>query len=75
MPKYTESPKLRVGLTLAALSPDSVTPAELKDQPNVLSVLRFDVSGSAFAVAVEHTEGVVDCPRIAPLPSPPEGLA
>lgn len=47
-------------------------PVEAK--PNVVSVLMFEVGGKPFAIAVEHTEGVVDCPRISPLPSPPEGL-
>ena len=41
---------------------------------DVVSVLMFEIGGSPFAIAVEHTEGVVDCPRISPLPSPPDGL-
>jgi chemotaxis signal transduction protein len=47
-------------------------PAEMRS--NIVSVLIFDIGGRTFAIAVEHTEGVVDCPRISPLPSPPDGL-
>jgi purine-binding chemotaxis protein CheW len=39
-----------------------------------LSVLTFEVGDESFAVGVEHTEGVVDCPRLAPLPSAPDGI-
>jgi chemotaxis signal transduction protein len=39
---------------------------------DLVSVLVFSVAGKAFAVGVEHTEGVVDCPRITPLPSAPD---
>jgi chemotaxis signal transduction protein len=40
----------------------------------VKSVLMFEIGEKPFAIAVEHTEGVVDCPRISPLPSPPDGM-
>ena len=45
------------------------------DRIDVASVLLFEIGGKAFAIGVENTEGVVDCPRISPLPSPPDGLA
>jgi len=45
------------------------------DKSEFLSVLLFDVGGSAYAIGVESTEGVVDCPRITPLPGPPDGVA
>lgn len=47
-------------------------PGEVKS--DVVSVLLFEIGGSVFAIAVEHTEGVVDCPRITPLPSAPDGM-
>jgi purine-binding chemotaxis protein CheW len=34
-----------------------------------------EVGGASYAIGVEHTEGVVDCPRITPLPNPPDGVA
>jgi len=45
------------------------------DKSEFLSVLLFDVGGTAYAIGVESTEGVVDCPRITPLPGPPDGVA
>lgn len=41
----------------------------------LVSVLMFEVGGAPYAMGVEHTEGVVDCPRITPLPNPPDGVA
>ncbi|MGA9772572.1 MAG: chemotaxis protein CheW [Blastocatellia bacterium] len=51
----------------------SAEPAD--DRIDVASVLLFEIGGKPFAIGVENTEGVVDCPRISPLPSPPNGLA
>lgn len=45
------------------------------DKTEVVSVLMFEIGGASYAIGVEQTEGVVDCPRITPLPSPPEGVA
>lgn len=45
------------------------------DKTELVSVLMFEVGGEAYAIGVEQTEGVVDCPRMTPLPSPPEGVA
>lgn len=42
---------------------------------DLVSVLMFEVGGAPYAIGVEHTEGVVDCPRITPLPNPPDGVA
>ena len=39
-----------------------------------LSFLAFEVGDQSFAIGVEHTEGVVDCPRVTPLPGPPDGI-
>jgi chemotaxis signal transduction protein len=41
---------------------------------DVVSVLLFEIGQKAFAIGVEHTEGVVDCPRISPLPNSPDGM-
>ena len=55
-------------------------PLELGRDPDAakaeyVSVLMFEVGGAPYAMGVEHTEGVVDCPRITPLPNPPDGVA
>lgn len=49
--------------------------ASNEDKREVVSVLMFEVGGASYAIGVEHTEGVVDCPRITPLPNPPDGVA
>lgn len=43
-------------------------------KPELVSVLIFEVGGAPYAIGVEHTEGVVDCPRMTPLPNPPDGV-
>ncbi|HET9531834.1 MAG TPA: chemotaxis protein CheW, partial [Blastocatellia bacterium] len=42
--------------------------------PGGLSLLVFGIGDEKFAIEVDHTEGVVDCPRLTPLPSPPDGM-
>jgi len=74
MPKYSESADRRVGLTLAGLSPQVNVSDAAEDRSEVLSVLKFDIGGEVFSVAVDQTEGVVHCPRITPLPAPPHGM-
>lgn len=54
------------------LALNALEPSEVPD--NLVSVLIFEIGGDAFAIGVEHTEGVVDCPRITPLPSAPDGM-
>src|SRR6185436_3752562 len=44
------------------------------DGQTVVSVLMFEVGGAQYAIGVENTEGVVDCPRTSPLPGPPDGV-
>ncbi len=39
-----------------------------------VSVLVFETGDEAFAIKVENIEGVVDCPKITPLPNPPDGV-
>lgn len=63
--------KIRIGPIPLLLSDSE----HVDDKRDVASVLLFEIGGKAFAIGVENTEGVVDCPRISPLPSPPHGLA
>jgi purine-binding chemotaxis protein CheW len=68
--KPVEKPEVKVGpLPLELIS----TPAPHGPGDQV-SVLVFATGGYRFSIGVEHTEGVVDCPRISPLPSPPDGI-
>ncbi|HKP13758.1 MAG TPA: chemotaxis protein CheW [Blastocatellia bacterium] len=55
--------------------PLALTGLEPADAPvDVVSVLLFEIGGEAFGIGVEQTEGVVDCPRVTPLPSAPDGM-
>src|SRR5918911_5282773 len=55
--------------------PLALTGLEPSDAPvDVVSILLFEIGGEVFGIGVEHTEGVVDCPRITPLPSAPDGI-
>jgi chemotaxis signal transduction protein len=69
----TERVRARVKIGPIPLLLPTAEPAD--DKSDVQSVLLFEIGGKAFAIGVENTEGVVDCPRISPLPSPMEGLA
>ncbi|HSB11640.1 MAG TPA: chemotaxis protein CheW [Blastocatellia bacterium] len=44
------------------------------DKAELVSVLLFEVGGESYAIGVETTEGVVDCPKLTPLPGAPVGV-
>ena len=74
MPKSITDRTANARLMMAAF------PLELGHDPaegkqDIVSVLLFEVGGASYAIGVEHTEGVVDCPNITPLPGPPDGVA
>ena len=74
MAKSTDDRKANTRRMMAAL------PLELGQEPGdgkteLVSVLKFEVGGAPYAIGVEYTDGVVDCPRITPLPNPPDGVA
>jgi chemotaxis signal transduction protein len=48
---------------------------ETDERNELVSVLVFQIGGAAYSIGVEHTEGVVDCPRITPVPNPPDGVS
>jgi chemotaxis signal transduction protein len=74
MPKTISDRTANARLMLAAFPLESAqTPRESKQE--LVSVLMFEVGGAPYAIGVEHTEGVVDCPRITPLPNPPDGVS
>ncbi len=65
----TETSLARGAIPLELFSPD--TPLDEHEQ---VSLLQFQIAGEEFAIGVEHTDGVVDCPVVSPLPSPPDGI-
>jgi len=48
---------------------------DVDERTELVSLLLFRIGGSPYAIGVEHTEGVVDCPRITPVPNPPDGVS
>jgi chemotaxis signal transduction protein len=67
-----EKPGAEIDVTAVPLALAGLEPTDVP--VDVVSVLLFESGGERFGVAVEHTEGVVDCPRITPLPSAPDGM-
>jgi chemotaxis signal transduction protein len=74
MPKSINDRTANARLMMAAFPLDLGFDAADGKQ-DLVSVLMFEVGGAPYAIGVEHTEGVVDCPRITPLPNPPDGVA
>jgi purine-binding chemotaxis protein CheW len=68
-----QSAKTRLSMTTLPMEFGVKDPTDVKT--DLVSVLMFEVGGARFAIGVENTEGVVDCPRITPLPGPPDGVA
>ncbi len=74
MAKSKTSSTINALLRLAAI-PVQLNPAsDENDSSGQLSFLVFDIGEDFFALTVENIEGVVDCARIAPLPSPPDAV-
>lgn len=74
MPKSTSDTKANARLMMASF-PLELEPESREGKADLISLLIFEVDGAPYAIGVEHTEGVVDCPRITPLPNPPDGVA
>lgn len=66
--------KRRAKLEVGALPLGFIQSEPEAVNPHVVSLLVFEMGGQPFAIGVEQTEGVVDCPRLSPLPSPPDGI-
>jgi purine-binding chemotaxis protein CheW len=45
-----------------------------EDGPDTISLVVLSIGKRVIATAVENTEGVVDCPRITPLPGAPDAI-
>jgi purine-binding chemotaxis protein CheW len=74
MAKSKTSSTINALLRLAAI-PVQLSPASDEDESlGRVSFLVFDIGEEFFALTVENIEGVVDCTRIAPLPSPPDSV-
>ncbi|HXG92992.1 MAG TPA: chemotaxis protein CheW [Blastocatellia bacterium] len=74
MAKSNKEPNKKSGLAIGALPLELVSNEPADANPNTVSALVFIAGEKRFAIGVEHTEGVVYCPRISPLPSAPDGM-
>jgi chemotaxis signal transduction protein len=75
MAESTKHKNASARLAMAALPMEFGVQDPAGGKTELVSVLTFEVGGAQYAIGVENTEGVVDCPRITPLPGPPDGVA
>jgi len=66
--------KVKVALRVGPLPPELTSTPSGEQATGHVSVLMFTTGGNRFSIGVEQTEGVVDCPRVSPLPNPPDGI-
>jgi chemotaxis signal transduction protein len=74
MGKSKGSSTINALLKLASIPVKLGSTSKEKSPADQLSVLMLEVGDQVFALSVETIEGVVDCPKITPLPFPPEGI-
>jgi chemotaxis signal transduction protein len=74
MAREKEKPKERRAIKVGPLPLELISNSESSRTSDQVSMLIFSIGNEPFSIGVEHTEGVVDCPRISPLPSPPDGI-
>lgn len=74
MPELPRDKNASARRTMAAAPLEFGSPGPGGGKTELVSVLMFEVGGAPYAIGVESTEGVVDCPRITPLPGPPDGV-
>src|SRR6266481_4439454 len=75
MAERNKSIGARTRISIPSIPLELGSPGTDDEKTEHVSVLMFEVGGSSYAIGVENTEGVVDCPRITPLPRPPDGVA
>lgn len=61
-------------LPIAALGAELTAAVAGVEADGDASLLVFETNRKRFAIGIEHTEGVVDCPGVSPLPSAPDGI-
>ena len=74
MGKSKGSSTINALLRLASIPVKLGRTSREKNEADQLSVLMLEIGDQVFALSVENIEGVVDCPKIAPLPFPPDGI-
>jgi purine-binding chemotaxis protein CheW len=74
MAKGKASATINSLLKLAALPMKIGESGAAETAAEQFSFLVFEINGETFAISVEQIEGIVDAPRITPLPNPPDGV-
>jgi len=70
----SEGSRANLPLSLEALSLTLEDPEAEDYDPGAVSILTFVRGNRAFGIEVGNTDGVVECPRITPLPIAPDGV-
>lgn len=70
MAKLKDDSRPQPPADLSAISLEPGSP----DKGETVSVLLFEVDGESYSIGIETTEGVVDCPKLTPLPGAPVGV-
>jgi chemotaxis signal transduction protein len=74
MSKAEKNRDKKATLRIGPIPIELISPGAVDESSNSISVLLFGIGEQLFAIGVDHTEGVVECPAVSPLPSPPEGM-
>lgn len=74
MARVREKPFEKTAVKVGPLPLELISAPASGGATNQVSVLMFTIGGHWFSIGVEQTEGVVDCPRVSPLPNPPDGI-
>jgi purine-binding chemotaxis protein CheW len=69
-----EGSRANLPLSLEALSLTLEGPEAADYDPDAVSILTFVRGNRTFGIEVSNTDGVVECPRITPLPIAPDGV-
>jgi chemotaxis signal transduction protein len=69
-----EGSRASLPLSLEALSLTLEGPEAVDYDPDAVSILTFIRGNRTFGIEVSNTDGVVECPRITPLPIAPDGV-
>ncbi|MEK6303255.1 MAG: chemotaxis protein CheW [Acidobacteriota bacterium] len=74
MTRGKEKPAEKTAVKVGPLPLELISNPATVEATSQVSVLMFTTGGNRFSIGVEQTEGVVDCPRVSPLPNPPDGI-
>lgn len=74
MPKKQENSSAEASADAYSVAFEIIESGSGDAEEGVISVLVYSVGSSSMAINVDQTEGVVDCPRVTPLPNAPDSI-